>query len=217
MKRITLIIVFFIGLFLSGCQMVSLAADTLSWVGDEKVLYKDSFTYQSGGWQTYEDSLSSAVKRLGGFRLRADVPHYQFLSVPGLIFEDALIYTRARKLGRPDDNLFGVLCRYQDAGNYYALVIGSDGYFGIYKMVSGKQTLIDQTHLDFSEKIHRGDQENDLMALCQGDQLALFANDSQLIWVQDGTFTHGDVGLIIGNLSSSGVDILFDDFIVVKP
>lgn len=217
MKWNKLFIILFFGLFLNGCQTSSLTTDMLPWTGDEKVLFKDSFTHQSGGWQTYEDSLSLAKYDSGGFRLWADVPHYQFWSVPGLNFKDTLIYTRARKLGGPDDNLFGVLCRYQDAGNYYAFVIGSDGYYGIYKMVSGEQVLIDQVNMDFSTEIHRGAQENDLMVLCKGDQLALFVNDSQLIRVQDETFTFGDVGLIIGNLSLPGVDILFDDFIVVKP
>ncbi len=35
-------------------------------------------------------------------------------------------------------------------------MIGSDGYYGIYKQVEGTQTLIDQVHLDFSAAIAQG-------------------------------------------------------------
>lgn len=206
-----------LSLLLGGCQMQTLTADTLPWVGEEEVLFFDDFTYKTGGWRTYQDSLSFAGYQSGGFRLWAKAPHFQFWSVPGLNFKDTLIYTHAIKLNGPEDNLFGIVCRYQNPENYYALVIGSDGYFGIYKMAEGQQALIAQEHLDFSEKINRGEDENKLTALCQGDQLALIVNDTPLIQVEDNAFSHGDVGLIIGNFSEPGVDILFDNFIVVKP
>jgi len=217
MKPFFASILVIISLLLGGCQVQSLTADTLPWVGEQKVLFRDDFTKQTGGWRTYQDSLSMAGYQADGFRLWADAPHFQFWSVPGLNFKDALVYTRARRLNGPDDNLFGLLCRFQDSANYYALVIGSDGYYGIYKMVSGQQTLIAQEHMDFSEKINRNGNENELMALCQGDHLALIVNETPLLQVEDSTFDHGDVGLIVGNFSEPGVDILFDDFIVVKP
>ncbi len=217
MKRLNILILLFFSLLLGGCQEQVLTADTLPWVGEEKVLFKDDFTFTTGGWRTYQDSLSFAGYQSGGFRLWTDAPHYQFWSVPGLNLKDSLIYTHIRKLDGPDDNLFGVLCRYQDAANYYALVIGSDGYYGIYKMIAGQQILIGQTHMDFSELINRGQNENELMALCQGDQLTLFVNDTPLLQVEDSSLEYGDVGLVVGNFSEPGVDILFDDFIVMKP
>jgi len=134
-----------------------------------------------------------------------------------LNFKDAIIYVSARKLAGPADNLFGILCRYQDKANFYALVIGSDGYYGVYKMQDGVQTLIDQLHMDFSDVINRGEVVNEIRAVCQADQIALIVNDTLLINIQDDTFQSGDVGLIVGNFSQKGVDILFDNFIVVSP
>jgi len=215
-KNLYLLFVLF-SLTLVGCQAEAFAADKLPWIREENVLFRDNFSDKTGGWRTYEDSLSFAGYHSGGFRLWGNAPQYQFWSVPGLNFSDALIYTRARQLGGPKDNMYGVLCRYQDSTNYYALVIGSDGYYGIYKMASGKQSLIAQAHMDFSEIIHRDGEENEIIALCQGNQLTLVVNDRPLIQVEDTTFKNGDVGLIVGNFSEPGVDILFDDFIVVKP
>jgi len=204
-------------IFLVGCQAQNLTADSLPWIGDERILFKDDFTHQTGGWKIYQDSLSFIGYQAGGFRLRANVPHYQFWSVPGLSLKDVMVFTSARKLGGPDNNIFGLLCRYQDPENYYALVIGADGYYGIYKMVSGQQSLIAQKHMDFSQVINRGKGKNELSALCKDDQLALIVNETPLIVVEDDTFEAGDVGLIVGNFSEPGVDILFDNFIVVKP
>lgn len=217
MKRINFLMMIILSFVLGGCQAEALAADQLPWVGGESVLFKDDFSYTTGGWRAYEDFISFAGHQSGGFRLWANVPQYQFWSTPGLNFSDTLIYTKTRQLGGPSDNMVGVLCRYQNSANYYALVIGSDGYYGIYKMAAGQQSLIAQAHMDFSDKIHRGGEENEIIALCKGNQLALVVNDTPLIQVEDSTFKNGDVGLIVGNFSEAGVDILFDDFIVIKP
>ena len=132
-------------------------------------------------------------------------------------FKDSLVYARARMLSGPENNLFGVVCRFQDGDNFYALMIGSDGYYGIFKRVDGEQSLIGQRHMDFSEVIQTGDQTNDIKGICQGNHLALFVNETRLIQVEDDSLGHGDVGLIVGNLEETGVNILFDDFVVLKP
>lgn len=209
-------LVFLFGL-LTACSSALFAADTLPWVSAEPVLFRDSFSLESGGWTVRDEPRSFVGYDRSGFRLWSEIPDYQLCSTPGLNFKDTLIYVRARKIGGNDDNLFGVICRYQDEANYYALVIGSDGYYGILKRVDGEQTLIDQANAGFSEVINRGESINDLQAVCQGDQLALLVNGTRLLQVQDGDLRHGDVGLIVGNFETPGVDILFDDFIVIRP
>jgi len=215
-KKISLILLIF-AFSISGCIAETLTADTLLWVGEEPVLFRDDFSKEAGGWTTRDDTLSFAGYDQSGFRLWSNVPDYQFWSLPGLNFKDVLLYVRARKQAGPDNNLFGLLCRYQNEENFYALVIGSDGYYGIFKRVEGEQSLIAQKHMDFSEAIHRGDAVNEIQAICQADQLALFVNETRLLQVQDNSLGYGDVGLIIGNFEESGIDILFDDFIVVNP
>ncbi len=217
MKDAKILIILFFVSFLSACQSEAFAADTLPWVGDNPVLFKDSFSDSMGNWKTHSDSLSFAGYEQSGFRLWVNVPNYQFWSVPGLNFKDVLIHTKAIKQAGPDNNIFGLLCRYQNEDNYYAFVIGSDGYYGIFRTLDGEQALIDQEHMDFSEVIHRGGSANDIQAICQGEELTLIVNGTVLLQVQDDSFTYGDVGLIVGNFSEPGVDILFDDFIVVKP
>ncbi len=204
-------------LLLSACRSALLTADSLPWVGAGPVLFQDDFSKETGGWNTHEDALSFSGYDQSGFRLSSDVPNYQFWSVPGLNFADSLVHVRTRMLSGPENNLFGVVCRFQDSENFYALMIGSDGYYGIFKRVDGQQSLVGQSQMDFSEAIQTGDGLNDLKAICQGDYLALFVNETRLIQVRDDSLGFGDVGLIVGNLEEAGVNILFDDFIVLKP
>ncbi|MBW6465847.1 MAG: hypothetical protein K0B06_05035 [Brevefilum sp.] len=217
MKKLSILILILVALILSGCQSEALTADSVTWLSEEPVLFMDDFTNQTGGWKTQEDRISFAGYTEQGFRLWVDVPNFLIWSVPGLNFKDARIYSNAQKIAGPDDNLFGVICRYQDRQNYYAFMISSDGYYGIYRRQAGIISRMGLTQMGFSEAIRRGDQANEILAVCQGDQLALFVNDTKLLQVTDDTFTHGDVGLIAGNLTKPGTDILFNYFIVLKP
>lgn len=207
---------FLIGMLLISCR-AWITADTLPWVGEGPVLFKDSFSSKTGGWSTKEDNLSFSGYQNGKFRLWVNLPHFQFWSIPGLNFENIQVYTKAQKIGGPDNNLFGVLCRYQNEANYYAFVIGSDGYYGIYRVLDGEKSLLGQDQLGYDEVINRGNAENEIIVVCQADQLLLVVNNKRLIQVNDTALTYGDVGLIVGNYDKPGTDILFDNFIVTKP
>jgi hypothetical protein len=212
-----LVIIISLLMLLTACRSENFTADALPWIGDEKILFKDDFSNTTGGWNTHEDTLSSLAYDNGGFRFTANVPDYQFWSVPGLNFKDVQVFTHALKISGSDNNLFGVLCRYRDEKNYYAFVISSDGYYGIYKVLEGNKSLINQESLGFSEVIERGNAINQIHAICQDDQLSLLVNNTPLLQVTDRDLPYGDVGLITGNYSESGIDILFDNFIVAKP
>lgn len=214
-KRLSVLILMLI--LLSACSHLPIPMDTMPWANNNPVYFRDDFSQNSGGWSVFDSGLGFAKYDQGGLRLGSEVENYQIWSSPGLNFADVQIFTQSTKLSGTDDNLFGILCRYQDRSNFYAFVIGSDGYYGIFKMVQGQQSLIKQPHMDFSPVIKPGSEINKIQALCKGDQLALVVNDNVLLRVQDDTLSHGDVGLMVGNFSQPGVDILFDNFIVVKP
>ena len=212
-----ILFLFLLIFFLSGCSYFGIPLDNLPWVSDDPIYFKDSFEVQSGGWTTFDDGMGIAGYDQGRFRLKASIENYQFWSVPGLNFKDTMVVVRATKIDGPDNNLFGLICRYQNEANYYAFVIGSDGYYGIFKVIDGQQTLIDKKHMDFSNRINLGNAENQIQAVCKEDQLILLVNGEQLLFVTDDALIQGDVGLIVGNFSSPGTDILFDNFIVAKP
>lgn len=217
MKKLIPLALVILAISLSGCKTEHLAADKLNWVGDTPILFMDDFSTSTGGWRTREDRLSYASYDQGGFRLSVDQPNFLIWSVPGLNFQDIQINSRAQKLGGPDNNLFGIICRYQNSQNFYALMISSDGYYGIYRKQAGYLSLMGAAEMGFSEVIQRGGDQNRIAAICQGDQLALIVNDINLFQVRDSSFSSGDVGIIAGNLAEPGTNILFDYFIVSKP
>ncbi len=217
MKRLHLCVILLAAFTLTGCMAAPFAADALPWVREAPILFMDDFSQQTGGWRTHADRISYAGYVQNGFRLWVDLPNYLVWSVPGLNFQNVNVYTRARKTAGPNDNYLGVVCRYQDDDNFYAFVISSDGYYGIFKKQGGTQNLLGLAQMDFSEAIQRGGEPNEILAACQGDQLVLMVNEVKLLQVTDETFTHGDVGMIAGNSTRPGADILFDYFMVINP
>ena len=50
-----------------------------------------------------------------------------------------------------------------------------------------------------------------------GDTLTFFVNFNEVASAQDIDFASGDVGLLAGSFSESGVDVSFDNFVVMQP
>jgi hypothetical protein len=123
----------------------------------------------------------------------------------------------ATKNGGPDDNDFGIICRYTDADQFYYAVISSDGYYGIMKMTSNGGVPIDNENLLESDKIIQGSATNHIRFDCVGSALALYINGIKIDQKTDTDFTTGNVGLIAGTFDTVGTDILFDNFFVYKP
>ena len=181
------------------------------------VLFSDDFSNPPSGWGTCNRGGATVEYHGGGLRIFVADNQFDFWSVAGQKFTNASISVDAIKLDGPDDNDFGVICRYQNKDNFYMLVVSSDGYYGIAKMKDGHHSLISADQLQYSEAIARGQALNRLRADCVGPRLSLFANDQALVEIEDTEFTSGDVGVIAGAYDTGGVDILFDNFVVSAP
>lgn len=183
----------------------------------EKVIYQDSFDDQTSGWQRSQDATGSVDYAGGSYRIFVNQPDYLLWSTAGVDLSDVQVEVRAAKVSGPDDNQFGVICRYQDEDNFYFLVISSDGYYAIGKIKDGLITVLGAEGMHYNEHIHQGETTNQIRARCSGSRLELFANDTRLGNVEDLDFSTGDVGLLVGTFDVQGADILFDDFVVTQP
>ena len=152
----------------------------------------------------------------GGYRMLVNVPDLNLWATPRKDFSDTRIEVDTGKMGGPDENRIGLICR-SDGKNYYFFVISSDGYYGIGLFESGKAKLLGQEQMQSSSAIHKGLAVNHLRADCQGDHLALFVNGFQLAETHDPTLKHGDIGLLAGTFKQPGADIVFDNFVVFAP
>lgn len=146
-----------------------------------------------------------------------NTPQYDYISIPKGSFGDVRIEATANKLTGPDDNDYGIICRYQNEKNYYSFIISSDGYFGIIKVKEGTYQILNSANLEYNSLIHTGYELNHLRVDCIGSVLIFYVNETKLVEVTDPDFSGGKVGLLAGSFRTPGVAILFDNFLVLKP
>lgn len=183
----------------------------------EGVLFQDDFSNTSSGWDRVrvDDGMTDYYN--GAYRIQVNTTDTDVWANPGLSFTDVRVEVDATKIGGPDDNDFGVICRYKDENNFYFGIISSDGYYGIVKVKDGSQNLLGMSELPYSDAIKQGATTNRIRLDCVGSTLTLYANGTLLTSQSDSEFTSGDVGLLAGTYSTPGTDITFDNFQVLKP
>ncbi len=151
-----------------------------------------------------------------GYRILVNALDTNFWSTPQRNFADVRLEVDAGKLGGPDSNRIGLLCR-MTGDAYYFFLISSDGYYGIGIFAGGNGVLLGQGEMQSNENIKTGMAVNHLRADCAGDTLTFFVNGFKAASVKDSTLTAGDVGLLAGTFDQPGVDIIFDNFVALKP
>jgi len=181
------------------------------------LLFQDDFSDQKSGWDTWYEEGSMIAYQEGGLRFFVDQPNYDYFSSPGKLYKDVKIDVDATHLAGPEDNDFGVICRFKDDNNFYAFLIGSDGFSGILKVINGNYLMISGDGMQYSPSIISGRNVNHITVLCNGSNLVFWVNGEQLFDVQDFDLDNGDIGLIAGTRDAPGVDVFFDNFVVFMP
>jgi hypothetical protein len=112
------------------------------------------------------------------------------------------------------DGDIGVLCRYVDSDNYYALEVSEDGYYSIWKRVNGEVVyLVEWTSSDL---VPVDGSSFVLNASCDGAQLTVGINGEVLAQATDTDFATGYVGLTAGTWENGGLVVSFDNFEVIE-
>jgi hypothetical protein len=180
----------------------------------QEVLYQDDFE-ATQGWYTFDGERFRMQYSSAGYVIFNNVTNGTVNSVRTQNYTDVYLEVDASRLAGPLSGYFGLVCRFQDDSSFYALVIGADGSYGIARLLGGQITFITpQTRP--SRHIRLGPALNRVGASCIGDTLTLYANGEKLVEVQDATFSSGYIGLVVGTRSSAGVEVLFDNFVVLR-
>ena len=170
-------------------------------------IFRDEFSDSSGGWETANFVEGSTGHYEGGFRIKLNRARYLLWSTAGKDYQDVRIEVDVNLLDGGVDNTFGVICRYQDSGNFYALMISSDGYYAIRKRVQGAALeIISGNGYQFSDEISSARQKNLLRGECAGDRIRLYANGILLAEVIDSD-------LIAGTFAAQTTSLMFDNFV----
>jgi len=212
-QRLFLFYILLLALLLSSCSPAAAPVAMPAKSGD--TLYQEEFEDNSSGWDRISNDNGIMDYDSGGYRMLVKSPGYNLWSTPEKNFADVRVEVDLFRLNGPAENRMGVMCRYQN-GDYYFFVISSDGFYAIGKFIGGQTLLLGQAEMQASEFILK-DAVNHLRADCIGDTLTLYVNFNKVASVQDGDFPNGDVGLLTGAFNESGVDVLYDHFMVIQP
>ncbi len=180
------------------------------------VLFQDDFTRPVSGWRRYTSAEGTMDYDAAGYRILVNSQNTNFWSSPQKNFADVRMEVDAGKLGGPDANRIGLLCRFT-GNDYYFFMISSDGFYGIGIFTGGQGRLLGQSEMQPDSNIKKGLAVNHLRADCIGDTLTFYVNGVKVNSVQDATLNAGDVGLLAGTFDQPGVDAIFDNFVALKP
>ena len=180
------------------------------------VLFQDDFAQPTTGWDRLLVTEGVMDYYSGGYRMLVNSLQTNFWATPRRNFTDVRMEVDTGKLAGPDENRIGLLCRY-NGKDYYFFIMTSDGFYGMGLYKDGQATLLGQSEMLASTNINKGVAVNHLRADCIGNTLTFYVNGFQIAQAQDSTLPSGDIGLIAGTFAEPGVDVLFDNFVVLQP
>jgi len=179
------------------------------------LLYQEGFEDNTTGWARISNENGIMDYDSGGYRILVRQPKLNIWSTSEKDFGDVRVEADVIKLNGPDENRMGLICRYQ-SGDYYFFIISNDGYYVIGKFIGGQASLLGQSEMQISDTIQPG-KMNHLRADCSGNKLTFYINFKEVASATDTDFATGDVGVLAGAFSQPGVDVLFDNFVVMQP
>lgn len=209
----------FAALMISACNLSDhVTKSAMAEIDPGSVVYFDDFSNPKSGWSVWSSDNAVISYKSNGLNFHINEANYDYWSLPGQRFADSTLAVDATLVDGPSDNDYGLLCRFQNEYNFYAFLVSSDGYGGIVKVKDGLyQTLNSPDGMEYGSMILQGQATNQIRADCIGSTLTLYVNKQKFLEAQDTDFSTGDVGLIAGSYNQPGVDILFDNFFVLKP
>jgi hypothetical protein len=186
-----------------------------------EMLFFDDFNgEQDCGWAIYRRGGGSAAIENSAMQVTVTQPGQLWWTNPGRSFDDVIVSAEARQVSGPNDNAYGLICRYQNEENFYVFLVSGDGYYAIGKYQSGEENVVyltENQQFQPSDAINLGIASNELRASCIGSQLSLEVNGIPLLTVTDPTFVTGDIGVAAGILVAGTGVIEFDNVQAVAP
>jgi hypothetical protein len=181
---------------------------------DGAVLFQDDFTLSISGWDSKALPASSVGYRDGSYRVQVHEAGTLVWGRPHLSFDDVTIDVETTKVAGPDDNLFGVICRFHDPANFTFFAISSDGFAGAGRYQDGERTVFNGAAMLPSSAVLPGEATNHLQVACLRTTVRMLVNGQLVAEASVPDSPPGDIGLLAGSYAEGGVDIRFDQLVV---
>lgn len=210
-------------ILLTGCSLTPVTGNEISGPTVEPavpasgtVLLQDSFDNAASGWDHANDFSGIMDYDNGVYRIQVNMGNTNMWATPSRTFTDARIEVDVVKIGGPETNRAGIVCRVNGYDLYF-FIITNNGYYAVGKTINRQSTLLGQTAFAQSNAIKTGLAINHLRADCAGPTLSFYVNGFLVSQVNDSTLKTGEVGVTVGTFDEAGVDMVFDEFIVLQP
>jgi hypothetical protein len=188
------------------------------------VIFQDDFSNTTSGWDRHTGADLTTDYVDGRYVVEVVDPGVDVWARPGLNLADVEFEAETQYIAGPDNNEFGLICRYERAGDgrnsFYFFFVSSDGYYALGKVVRDARTILSPGEGSFqpTDAVQLGaDAVNVLTATCSGTHFALAVNATLVGEFDDTELARGDVGVIAGTFDEGGVHIAFDNVIVRSP
>jgi S1-C subfamily serine protease len=179
------------------------------------VLHHDDFSDTASGWTVQINDPDGIVRYANGeYQIEVASPQKYISGTSNILVQDAILEVTARVRKTSGQGDFGLICRRQQDGSFYAFEVREDGYASIWKNINNEITpLGDWEYFQGLE----GQPELHLTAACLGNQLELAVDGKSIMSTKDSDLIDGDAGLIAGTLDKAGLIVGFDDFSIRAP
>jgi hypothetical protein len=170
------------------------------------IAYQDPLTADKGGW-------SVTHCRFAGDGYHVSPGYVCF--APAGEFQTAEVTVTARQLAGDSGVAYGVAVRRASSGNEYHFIIDSEGDW-IFDKIAGGKRAGDIAAGSNVAVLHQGlNQPNTIRVRMSGSHFTFFINGTQVGEASDATFTTGEIGVFLGNIT--GTDAAFTNLIVTTP
>ncbi len=174
--------------------------------------FSDDFSDPGSGWGAATPETYLRGYKTDRYVMEVDVPDLLVWATPGKTYQDVKIGVTTTSEA-VQDNHYGVLCRHTAKGEFYYFAISGDGYYAIFRRTEeGDLIPLTGQAMARSALIRMDGAENQILAVCEGPELALYVNGELVAQASDETLERGDVGLAAGTLDLGGALVWFDDF-----
>lgn len=178
------------------------------------IVYQDDFSDPTSGWDEDTWDAGTVAYQDGEYWINVQKENWMVWSNQEQQLDNLAISVDTRVIDPTGGGDYGVICRYQDEDNFYALEISEDGYYTIWKREAGEVVFI--TDWAASELIVP-DRSIRIQAVCVDDHLMLGVDGELLADATDSSFTTGNYGMMVGTYDKPNLTIAFDNFTVYQP
>jgi tRNA A-37 threonylcarbamoyl transferase component Bud32 len=172
-------------------------------------VWEDDFSDPTSGFYVKSDADSSYEYKNGEYLIESRKTNWSVWVYLGYSYSNVQISVDTRVDNPTGNSSYGLICRYQNEGEFYGFAFSEDGYYTIWLRMNDEYTyLVDWTYDDrlVGVKTRR------MTITCDSDLLMLELDGEMLAQARDSALTTGDVGLLVESYDTSGARTAFDNF-----